>query len=42
MDRTGRIANQERLRRLKAERGNEIDIFNSHDRVDYARCRDSN
>jgi hypothetical protein len=40
-DRAARIANQERLRRLKAEHGNEIDIFNSHDPVDYGR-RDCN
>jgi hypothetical protein len=39
-DRTARIANQERTRRLKAEHGNEIDIFNTHDAVDDARCCD--
>jgi len=37
-DRAARVANQERVRRLKAEHGSEIDIFNSHDPVDYARC----
>ena len=39
-DRATRVANQERVRRLKAEHRGEIDIFNSHDPVDYARCCD--
>jgi glyoxylase-like metal-dependent hydrolase (beta-lactamase superfamily II) len=34
-DRAIRIAKQERVRKLKAEHGGEIDIFNSHDPVDY-------
>jgi hypothetical protein len=34
-----RIANQERLRMLKANHGSEVTIFNSHDPVDYENCR---
>jgi glyoxylase-like metal-dependent hydrolase (beta-lactamase superfamily II) len=37
-DRADRVANQERLRLLKARHGSEIELFNSHDPVDYARC----
>lgn len=39
LDRTTRMANQERLRQLKATHGHEVTIFNSHDPVDYANCR---
>jgi glyoxylase-like metal-dependent hydrolase (beta-lactamase superfamily II) len=39
MDRHARIANQERLRTLKATHGSEVTIFNSHDPVDYENCR---
>ncbi|MGB6399624.1 MAG: MBL fold metallo-hydrolase [Bradyrhizobium sp.] len=39
IDRAARIANQERLRTLKATHGNEVLIFNSHDPVDYENCR---
>jgi len=39
MDRAMRIANQERLRALKASHDNEVTIFNSHDPVDYQHCR---
>jgi hypothetical protein len=39
MDRKTRIANQERLRTLKATHGNAVTIFNSHDPVDYESCR---
>jgi hypothetical protein len=39
MDRAARIANQERLRALKAGHGGEVTIFNSHDPVDYENCR---
>ena len=39
MDRAARIANQERLRTLKATHGGEVTIFNSHDPVDYENCR---
>jgi hypothetical protein len=39
IDRAARIANQERLRTLKATYGNEVLIFNSHDPVDYENCR---
>ncbi len=39
MDRDARLANQERLRALKATHGNEVTIFNSHDPVDYENCR---
>ena len=38
MDRATRIANQERLRVLKAAHGREVTIFNSHDPVDYETC----
>jgi hypothetical protein len=39
MDRKARLANQERLRTLKAKHGDEVTIFNSHDEVDYENCR---
>jgi glyoxylase-like metal-dependent hydrolase (beta-lactamase superfamily II) len=39
MDRKTRIANQERLRTLKATQGDAVTIFNSHDPVDYENCR---
>ena len=39
IDRDARVANQERLRSLKATHGNEVTIFNSHDPVDYESCR---
>jgi len=39
MDRKARIANQERLRALKLGHGARVTIFNSHDPVDYERCR---
>jgi glyoxylase-like metal-dependent hydrolase (beta-lactamase superfamily II) len=39
MDRTMRLENQERLRTLKAKHGDQVTIFNSHDPVDYERCR---
>lgn len=39
MDRGRRIANQARLRALKLDRGDRVTIFNSHDPVDYERCR---
>ena len=39
IDRAARIANQERLRALKAAHANEVSIFNSHDPVDYENCR---
>jgi glyoxylase-like metal-dependent hydrolase (beta-lactamase superfamily II) len=39
LDLTTRMANQERLRQLKATHGHEVTIFNSHDPVDYANCR---
>lgn len=39
-DRAARVANQERIRRLKVEHGSEIEIFNSHDPVEYALCCD--
>jgi len=39
IDRAARIANQERLQTLKANHGHEVLIFNSHDPVDYERCR---
>jgi len=42
MDRPARIANQERLRRLKASHGGEVTIVNSHDSVDYENCRCGN
>jgi glyoxylase-like metal-dependent hydrolase (beta-lactamase superfamily II) len=38
MDRAARVANQERLRALKAAHGHEVTIFNSHDAVDYETC----
>jgi hypothetical protein len=38
IDRAARIANQERLRMLKAAHGNEVTIINSHDPVDYENC----
>ena len=39
IDREARIANQERLRALKASHGHDVMIFNSHDAVDYENCR---
>jgi glyoxylase-like metal-dependent hydrolase (beta-lactamase superfamily II) len=39
LDRNTRMANQERLRQLKATHGHEVTIFNSHDPVDYENCR---
>jgi glyoxylase-like metal-dependent hydrolase (beta-lactamase superfamily II) len=39
MDRATRLANQERLRALRAAHGHEVLIFNSHDPVDYENCR---
>ena len=39
LDRNTRIANQERLRQLKAAHGDQVTIFNSHDPVDYENCR---
>jgi glyoxylase-like metal-dependent hydrolase (beta-lactamase superfamily II) len=39
MDRAMRIENQERLRTLKANHGDQVTIFNSHDPVDYENCR---
>lgn len=39
IDRTARIANQERLRQLNASHRAEVTIFNSHDPIDYERCR---
>jgi glyoxylase-like metal-dependent hydrolase (beta-lactamase superfamily II) len=36
-DRSQRVANQERLRVLKADHGDEVSIFNAHDPVDYQR-----
>lgn len=39
MDSAARLANQERLRTLKATHGHEVTIFNSHDPVDYENCR---
>ena len=39
LDRNLRMANQERLRRLKSTHGYEVTIFNSHDPVDYENCR---
>jgi glyoxylase-like metal-dependent hydrolase (beta-lactamase superfamily II) len=39
IDRAARIANQERLRTLRATHGHEVLIFNSHDPVDYENCR---
>jgi len=39
IDRATRIANQERLRRLKQTHGAEVAIVNSHDPVDYEACR---
>jgi hypothetical protein len=39
MDRAARVANQERLRALRASNGHEVTIFNSHDPVDYEHCR---
>ena len=36
-DRAQRMANQERLRRLAAEHGREVVIFNAHDAVDFDR-----
>jgi glyoxylase-like metal-dependent hydrolase (beta-lactamase superfamily II) len=40
-DRAQRLANQERLRRLKAEHGREVVIFNAHDPVDFDRAAGS-
>ena len=39
MDRAMRVENQERLRTLKANHGDAVTIFNSHDPVDYENCR---
>ncbi|MGY4344069.1 glyoxylase-like metal-dependent hydrolase (beta-lactamase superfamily II) [Bradyrhizobium sp. GM7.3] len=39
MDRGMRIANQVRLRALKLNHGERVTIVNSHDPVDYERCR---
>jgi glyoxylase-like metal-dependent hydrolase (beta-lactamase superfamily II) len=39
IDRAARHANQERLRTLNADHGSEVTIVNSHDPVDYERCR---
>jgi glyoxylase-like metal-dependent hydrolase (beta-lactamase superfamily II) len=39
MDRATRIANQERLRTLKATHGDAVTIVNSRDPVDYENCR---
>jgi glyoxylase-like metal-dependent hydrolase (beta-lactamase superfamily II) len=39
MDYAMRLANQERLRALRAGHGEDVTIFNSHDPVDYERCR---
>jgi glyoxylase-like metal-dependent hydrolase (beta-lactamase superfamily II) len=39
MDHVTRVANQERLRALKAGHGDDVTIFNSHDPVDYENCR---
>jgi translation initiation factor IF-1 len=39
MDRSMRIANQARLRALKLDHGDRVIIVNSHDPVDYERCR---
>ena len=39
MDRAARVTNQERLRVLNASHRAEVTIFNSHDPVDYERCR---
>jgi len=36
-DRAQRVANQERLRQLKAEHGREVVVFNAHDAVDFDR-----
>jgi hypothetical protein len=33
------MQNQERLRQLKANHGDQVTIFNSHDPVDYENCR---
>lgn len=41
-DRTMRIANQERLRRLKCDHGDRVTIVNSHDPVAYDTCRCGN
>jgi glyoxylase-like metal-dependent hydrolase (beta-lactamase superfamily II) len=38
-DRAMRVENQERLRRLKAEHGDEVTIFNGHDPFDFDRAR---
>jgi len=38
MDCAARVANQERLRALKAGHGHEVTIINSHDPVDYETC----
>jgi glyoxylase-like metal-dependent hydrolase (beta-lactamase superfamily II) len=38
-DRAMRIQNQERLRTLKADHGDAVTIFNSHDPVDHENCR---
>jgi len=39
LDRTTRMVNQERLRRLKRAHGEAVTIVNSHDPVDYEVCR---
>ncbi len=39
LDRATRIANQERLRRLKCDHGDQVTIVNSHDPTGYEMCR---
>jgi len=39
LDRATRIVNQERLRRLKCDHGDQVTIVNSHDPAGYERCR---
>ncbi|NPU10509.1 MBL fold metallo-hydrolase [Bradyrhizobium sp. 83002] len=39
LDRATRLANQARLRRLKCDHGDQVTIVNSHDPVDYEKCR---
>ena len=39
MDRKMRIANQARLRALKLNHGDRVNIVNSHDPHDYENCR---
>jgi glyoxylase-like metal-dependent hydrolase (beta-lactamase superfamily II) len=42
MDRKARVANQERLRTLRATHAGDVTIVNSHDAVDYENCRCGN